>query len=183
VWCAVGTVCANGIIIPHPPLQPGPAAQPVVVKDVSLKVDIQDQVARTLVLDWGALALFVMAALPLPLRTVVAACAVLDLFERERVLEANRAKAQRFDAMAAPLANHPAVRDWRRLGMIWAFEVAGTAPDFARRAADLAMQHHALLRPIGDTVYFMPPYVAGDEEFAILVEAGLAIANALGKPS
>ncbi len=47
MWCAVGTLCANGIIIPHPPPQPGPAAQPVAVKDVSLKVDIQDQVART----------------------------------------------------------------------------------------------------------------------------------------
>jgi adenosylmethionine-8-amino-7-oxononanoate aminotransferase len=38
------------------------------------------------------------------------------------------------------------------------------------------------LRPIGDTVYFMPPYVAGEEEFAILVEAGMAIADSLGTP-
>lgn len=37
------------------------------------------QAARTLVQDWGVLALFVMAALPLPMRTVVAACAVLDM--------------------------------------------------------------------------------------------------------
>jgi adenosylmethionine---8-amino-7-oxononanoate aminotransferase len=110
-----------------------------------------------------------------------AACTVLDLFEQGHVLEENRAKAGRFDAIAAPLAAHAAVRNWRRLGMIWAFEVAGTAPDFARAASELAMQRHALLRPIGNTVYFMPPYVAGEEEFAVLVEAGLAIANALGK--
>ena len=37
------------------------------------------QRAHALILDWGAVALFVMAALPWPLRTVVAACAVLDL--------------------------------------------------------------------------------------------------------
>ena len=110
-----------------------------------------------------------------------AACAVLDLFEQGDVLAANRAKAARFDALAAPLAAHPAVRHWRRLGMIWAFEVAGAGADFARTAAEIAMGRRALLRPIGDTVYFMPPYVAGDEEFAILVDAGLAIVDALGK--
>jgi adenosylmethionine-8-amino-7-oxononanoate aminotransferase len=64
--------------------------------------------------------------------------------------------------------------------MIWAFEVCGAGPDFPRAASALAMKAHALLRPIGDTVYFMPPYVAGEEEFAILVEAGLAIADELG---
>lgn len=35
--------------------------------------------AHALVLEWGAAALFVLAALPWPLRTVVAACAVLQL--------------------------------------------------------------------------------------------------------
>ncbi len=47
VVSAVGTLYANGIIIPHPPPQPGPPAQPAAVRDVALKVDIQDQVART----------------------------------------------------------------------------------------------------------------------------------------
>lgn len=112
-----------------------------------------------------------------------AACAVLDLFDKGRVLEANREKAARFDTIAAPLARHAAVRDWRRLGMIWAFEVASTQAEFPRRAFEIAMRHHALLRPIGNTVYFMPPYVADDEEFVILVEAGTAIADALGVPA
>jgi adenosylmethionine-8-amino-7-oxononanoate aminotransferase len=109
-----------------------------------------------------------------------AALAVLDLFEEGRVLEANREKATTFDTLAAPLCAHPAIRDWRRLGMIWAFEVASDDANFARRAFDVALKHRALLRPIGKTVYFMPPYVAGEEEFAILVQAGLAIADSLG---
>jgi adenosylmethionine-8-amino-7-oxononanoate aminotransferase len=112
-----------------------------------------------------------------------AACTVLDILQRERVLEANRAKALRFDAIAAPLARHPAVRDWRRLGMIWAFEVAGAGPQFAPRAFEIAMRHGALLRPIGDTVYFMPPYAIDDESFAILVRAASAIADELGAPA
>ncbi|HQZ45903.1 MAG TPA: adenosylmethionine--8-amino-7-oxononanoate transaminase [Usitatibacteraceae bacterium] len=109
-----------------------------------------------------------------------AACAVLDLFEQGDVIAANREKAKRFDAIAAPLATHPAVREWRRLGMIWAFEVATGHADFAARAFELALRGHALLRPIGNTVYFMPPYVADEEAFAVLVRAGTAIADTLG---
>lgn len=112
-----------------------------------------------------------------------AACAVLDLFERGDVIAANRAKAARFDAIAAPLAAHPAVTDFRRLGMIWAFEVRSDAPDFAQAAFAIAMRSRALLRPIGRTVYFMPPYVTGEAEFAILVEAALSIADRLGRPA
>ena len=109
-----------------------------------------------------------------------AACAVLDLFEQGDVITRNRATALRFDALAAPLARHPRVSGWRRLGMIWAFEVAGSGTAFAARAFALALEHGALLRPIGRTVYFMPPYVTSDAQFAQLVAAGLAIAESLG---
>ena len=110
-----------------------------------------------------------------------AALAVLDLFERDRVIESNREKAARFTRAAAPLAAHPSVQNFRRLGMIWAFEVATRTPHFAREAFALALEHGVLLRPIGTTVYFMPPYVIGDDEFARLVEAGLAIARHFGE--
>ena len=110
-----------------------------------------------------------------------AACAVLDIFARDDVIEANRAKAARFDAIAAPLASHPKVGNARRLGMIWAYDIAGTRPDFPRAAAALALEHGALLRPIGQTLYFMPPYVITDDEFELLVKAGLAIADRLGE--
>jgi adenosylmethionine-8-amino-7-oxononanoate aminotransferase len=109
-----------------------------------------------------------------------AACAVLDLFEQEGVLAANERKAARFAAAAAPLERHRHVRDFRNLGMIWAFEVDSDAPAFAARAFEIALAAGVLLRPIGRTVYFMPPYVIGDAEFAMLVDAGLAIADELG---
>ena len=109
-----------------------------------------------------------------------AACAVLDLFREEGVLAANERKAARFSRDAAHLAHHHHVRDFRHLGMIWAFEVESAHPDFAARAFELALGLGVLLRPIGRTVYFMPPYVIGDAEFARLVEAGMAIADALG---
>jgi adenosylmethionine---8-amino-7-oxononanoate aminotransferase len=109
-----------------------------------------------------------------------AACAVLDLFEEGRVIEANRAKAARFTQAAETLARHPAVRNFRHLGMIWAFEVETGQPEFARHAFELALARGVLLRPIGKTVYFMPPYVIEDAEFAQLVDAGLAIAEHFG---
>src|SRR5690242_6055673 len=60
-----------------------------------------------------------------------AACAVLDLFEREGVVEANERKAARFFEQASGLAHHPRIRDFRHLGMIWAFEVESDTPEFA----------------------------------------------------
>jgi adenosylmethionine-8-amino-7-oxononanoate aminotransferase len=110
-----------------------------------------------------------------------AACAVLDLFEREDVIAANERKAARFFETASALAHHPRVRDFRHLGMIWAFEVDSGEASFASRAFELALARGVLLRPIGNTVYFMPPYVIGDEEFRMLVETGLAIVEALGR--
>jgi adenosylmethionine-8-amino-7-oxononanoate aminotransferase len=107
-----------------------------------------------------------------------AALAVLDLFEHGDVIAANRKRAARFDEIAAPLAQHPRVRSFRRLGMIWAFEVDDRAPAFASRAFEAALARGVLLRPIGNTVYFMPPYVFTDEEFAMLVDTSLAIAEA-----
>ena len=104
-----------------------------------------------------------------------AACAVLDIFEREGVIAENEKRAAAFVAAAAPLAHHAGIRDFRHLGMIWAFEVVTSAKDFSLKAAQLALDRGVVLRPIGNTVYFMPPYVAGDGEFALLVEAGLAI--------
>jgi len=110
-----------------------------------------------------------------------AALAVLDLFEEGDVIRANREKAVLLDAIAAPLADQPAVRDLRRLGMIWAFEVETDEPQFSRLAFESALADGALLRPIGNTVYFMPPYVIDDEAFATLVKAAITIARRWGR--
>jgi adenosylmethionine-8-amino-7-oxononanoate aminotransferase len=104
-----------------------------------------------------------------------AALAVLDIFRDDGVIAANRARAARWTALAAPLAAHPAVRDFRHRGMIWAFEVDTPRADFARWCFAEGLARELLLRPIGRTVYFMPPYVVGDEEFALLAERTLEI--------
>jgi len=108
-----------------------------------------------------------------------AALATLDIFAQDDVLAANRNKAAYLNGIARPLSEHHAVRNWRNTGMIWAFEVVSPHRDFAQRCFALALQNELLLRPIGNTVYFMPPYVIGEEEMQLLVTRTLEIVEAL----
>jgi adenosylmethionine-8-amino-7-oxononanoate aminotransferase len=106
-----------------------------------------------------------------------AALATLDIFEDERVIDANRARAAALTAAARDLAHHPKVRNFRNTGMIWAFEVESTEPDFSRRFFERALARELLLRPIGNTVYFMPPYAIAEEEIAILTQRTLELVD------
>ncbi len=112
-----------------------------------------------------------------------AAVETLRIFAEDNVLAANREKAARFDALAAPLRQHANIRNLRRLGMIWAFDVNGAPPDFSRQAFQRALGRGVLLRPIGSTVYFMPPYIIDDAEFQLLVDCALDITTHLGSPA
>lgn len=103
-----------------------------------------------------------------------AALATLDIFERDDVIANNACKAERFTASAASLAGHPKVQAFRRQGMIWAFEVRSDNPRFGRDFALAALEHGLLLRPIGRTVYFMPPYIIDDAQWTLLVEGTIA---------
>jgi adenosylmethionine-8-amino-7-oxononanoate aminotransferase len=104
-----------------------------------------------------------------------AALAVLDLFRDENVIVANRARAATLSTLAQPLAVHPKVRDFRHLGMIWAFEVDSAREDFSSWCFTAALQRELLLRPIGRTIYWMPPYCLSDDEMALLAARTLDI--------
>jgi adenosylmethionine-8-amino-7-oxononanoate aminotransferase len=108
-----------------------------------------------------------------------AALATLSILEEERVLEANRAKQSLLTEKARGIASHPRVRHWRNTGMIWAFDVETADPAFARRFHAAALERELLLRPLGRTVYFMPPYVIGPEEIELLVERTVVLLDAL----
>jgi adenosylmethionine-8-amino-7-oxononanoate aminotransferase len=104
-----------------------------------------------------------------------AALATLQIFEEDDVLNANRAKAERLTAALQPLARHQRVRNFRQRGMIWAFDAIDAAPDFSRRFFATAVEHELLMRPIGSTVYMMPPYILDDEEIDGLAANTLAV--------
>ena len=108
-----------------------------------------------------------------------AALTTLDIFRADDVLNANRVKAAYLNEIAAPLRNHPRITNFRNRGMIWAFEVDTPQHDFAQRCFSLALQHEILLRPMGNTVYFMPPYVISETEIDTLVSQTLAVITQL----
>ncbi len=104
-----------------------------------------------------------------------AALAVLDIFRDEDVIARNRARAATWGVLATPLREHRKVRDFRQRGMIVAFEVESTRTDFPRWCFARGLERELMLRPIGPTVYFMPPYVTTDAEYAHLVAGMHAI--------
>ena len=108
-----------------------------------------------------------------------AALATLDIFAQDNVLAMNRNKAAYMNEIATPLREHRSVRNWRNTGMIWAFEVETSQHDFARRCFALALGNELLLRPIGNTIYFMPPYIISELEMDLLVSRTLRIVNQL----
>jgi adenosylmethionine-8-amino-7-oxononanoate aminotransferase len=108
-----------------------------------------------------------------------AALATLDIFESDGIIEANRAKAAVMNELAQPLSAHARVRDFRNTGMIWAFEVDAPGDGLGRRIHEAALARELLLRPIGPTVYFMPPYTITEEELAMLVDRTVEIVEGL----
>ena len=110
-----------------------------------------------------------------------AALATLDIFADDDVIAANRSKALQFNRAAEVLRQHPRVRNFRTTGMIWAFEVAGVNAGFAGRFYQAALAQGLLLRPIGNTVYFMPPYILSEAEFAWLVTRVAGVLDTLAE--
>jgi len=108
-----------------------------------------------------------------------AALAALSVLEDGEVLQTNREKACRLTERAKKIASHSRVRHWRNTGMIWAFDVRTDDPAFARRFHAAALERELLLRPLGRTVYFMPPYVIEPDEIDLLVDRTVALLDKL----
>ena len=100
-----------------------------------------------------------------------AALATLDIFAQDQTIAVNRQKALKISAALAPLADHPQVKHLRQRGMIAAFDVETDDPYFSRKFYRAALDHEALIRPIGNTVYLMPPYIIDDSEINHLAQA------------
>jgi len=107
-----------------------------------------------------------------------AALATLAIFRDEPVIENNRALAAHLAARLAPLAAHPHVAEVRQTGLIAAIELvrdkATREPFPAHERRGLHVYRHgldrgAILRPLGNVVYFMPPYVVTPDEIDFMV--------------
>lgn len=108
-----------------------------------------------------------------------AALATLDIFESDDVVDANRRLSARMSEATAAFADHPNVGEVRQHGMTLAIEMVknkkGNMPFPWQERRGLHVYRHALtrgvlLRPLGNVVYFMPPYVITPEQIDHLAE-------------
>jgi adenosylmethionine-8-amino-7-oxononanoate aminotransferase len=108
-----------------------------------------------------------------------AARATLAIFREDDTLVRNRSLAAHMNVRARELEAHPHVAEVRQRGMIVAIEMvrdkARRTPYDWRERRGLTVYAHALsrgvlLRPVGNVVYFMPPYVITPEEIDLLVD-------------
>ncbi|HEU5399225.1 MAG TPA: adenosylmethionine--8-amino-7-oxononanoate transaminase [Gammaproteobacteria bacterium] len=119
-----------------------------------------------------------------------AALATLDIFQQDDVIRANQALSARMAKAAAPLADHPHVAEVRQHGMILAIEMVQNKktkeayPWQERRGLKIyrhGLKRGVLLRPVGNVVYFMPPYVITPEEIDFMAQVaaeGIDLATA-----
>jgi len=119
-----------------------------------------------------------------------AALATIQLFREQPVLARNRELAACLARELDALRDHPQVADVRQTGMIAAVELVRDRatrepfPAAERRGLRVyrhGLAHEMLLRPLGNVVYFMPPYVIAPEQIAAMVRVardGIAAAVA-----
>jgi len=119
-----------------------------------------------------------------------AALATLDIFQQDGVIRANQALSARMAKAAAPLVDHRHVAEVRQHGMILAMEMVKDKntkeayPWQERRGLKVyrhGLKRGVLLRPVGNVVYFMPPYVITPEEIDFMAQVaaeGIDLATA-----
>ena len=115
-----------------------------------------------------------------------AALATLELFGQQDWMAENRNHGHLLWMGVAELLKHPNVAEVRQQGMIVAIELAADARKRkpfpreqrrGRRVYEYGLKKGVLLRPLGDVVYFMPPYILTGEEVKLMSQTAIAAIN------
>ncbi len=98
-----------------------------------------------------------------------AALATLAIFEQDEVLANNQEKKVYINSQISTWNDLP-IANVRNQGMIWAFDTQTTNPKFQQHFYQQALTEGLLLRPIGNTVYWMPPYIISQKEIDFMLK-------------
>jgi adenosylmethionine-8-amino-7-oxononanoate aminotransferase len=112
-----------------------------------------------------------------------AALASLKLLESEPIQANIQHIHQRHLAFSDRIKNHPRVQTTRVLGVIFALEIRREEKesyygDFRNRLYHFFIKNGVILRPVGNIVYILPPYIITDEQLEkvyAIVERALEI--------
>jgi adenosylmethionine-8-amino-7-oxononanoate aminotransferase len=108
-----------------------------------------------------------------------AGLATLEIFQKNNVIENNKQLAGIITKVAARFIRHPHISEVRQKGMILALEMVKNKktrepyPWQERRGLKVyqyALSKSVLLRPLGNVIYFMPPYIVTEEELLLIAE-------------
>jgi len=109
-----------------------------------------------------------------------AALACLDIFETESVLEKNLERSKDLTKAFAWAKEDTRIQHWRQQGMILAFDIKPKSlkspNSFSREMFSASLKERVLIRPIGNTIYVMPPYILSAEE---ATQMGTSVQRAL----
>ncbi len=104
--------------------------------------------------------------------SIACANATLDIFELENTIENNKILSNYIFSKFQELKNLNIVSDIRCKGMIFAFDLN---IDFDRtislKISQLGLKEGLIIRPLGNVVYFMPPYVINKDEVDFVIKA------------
>ncbi|EGK7484417.1 adenosylmethionine--8-amino-7-oxononanoate transaminase [Campylobacter lari] len=101
-----------------------------------------------------------------------AANATLDIFEKENIIAKNKIKSAFIKTQWESLKEFDFLGNFRNLGMVSAFDIQKSK--YQRAGLEVfqrALEKGLLLRPLGNTIYFMPPYVINEDEIAYVVQS------------
>ena len=99
-----------------------------------------------------------------------AALATLDIFEKENILEKNKILAKKLSDAFTWAKDDERIIHFRQTGMILAFDIKPEhlCENFSKEFFVNALNQGVLVRPIGSTIYIMPPYIINDDEITHL---------------
>jgi adenosylmethionine-8-amino-7-oxononanoate aminotransferase len=109
-----------------------------------------------------------------------AALATLDIFEKENILEKNKVLAKKLSDAFTWVKEDERIIHFRQAGMILAFDIKPEhlCENFSKEFFMNALNQGILVRPIGSTIYIMPPYIINDDEITHLSNGIQASLNA-----
>lgn len=113
-----------------------------------------------------------------------AAAANLDIWAREPVLDRIAALARAQAARLEPFRGDPRFTNVRQLGTVTALDLTAGGPGYLAEAGprlyDFFQSRGVLLRPLGSTIYVLPPYCATSADLDLVYAAIAAAPEAIG---
>ncbi len=107
--------------------------------------------------------------------------AVLDIFEKDNVIESNKIKSKYIGTKLVEFLELKKVESVRQTGMIAAVTIKGYKPEerVGLRVYEYGLNNGVLLRPLGNVIYFMPPYIINNKEIDKMMDVAYKAINML----